>query len=78
MLLCATMGELLTIWLNEQLDPSGILYSCIACCNEAQARDCHATFQANLTTDQKQAGWIAQLRTVHSWDDVPASALKLN
>jgi hypothetical protein len=66
------------IWVNEQFDPSGILYSCIACCNEEQARDCHESFQKNLTPDQKAAGWTAVLRTVESWDDVPVNALKLN
>lgn len=67
-----------TIWVNEQIDPSGILYSCIASCNEDQARDCHVSFERNLTDDQREAGWIARLRTVSSWDDVPASALKLD
>ena len=66
------------IWINEQIDPSGIIYSCIACCDEAQARACHAAFEENLTEDQKVAGWVAQLRTVESWDDVPVSALKLS
>lgn len=68
----------MTIWVNEQIDPSGIIYSCIACCNETQARECHDSFEANLTADQKAAGWIARLRTVGSWDDVPVNALKLN
>jgi hypothetical protein len=68
----------MTIWVNEQHDPSGILYSCIACCDEAQAQDCHQSFEDNLTEDQKAAGWSANLRTVSSWDDVPANALKLD
>lgn len=68
----------MTIWVNEQLDPSGIVYACIACRNEAQARDCHDSFQNNLTDDQKAAGWVARLRTVESWDEVPVSALKLS
>jgi len=67
-----------TIWVNEQLDPSGIIYSCIACCNESQAKDCHESFQQNLTAQQKASGWVARLRTVDSWDEVPVSALKLN
>ncbi len=66
------------IWVNEQIDPCGILYACIACVDEQQAQACHRTFQDNLTPAQKQAGWIAHLRTVQSWDDVPVSALKLN
>jgi hypothetical protein len=66
------------IWVNEQLDPSGILYSCIACCNEEQALDCYESFQSNLTPEQKAAGWTVTLRIVNSWDDVPVSALKLN
>lgn len=66
------------IWVNEQIDPSGILYACIACADEAQARECHASFEKNLTHGQKAAGWTARLRTVESWDEVPASALKLN
>jgi hypothetical protein len=68
----------MTIWINEQLDPSGILYSCIACCDETVARECHDTFLGSLTPEQKSAGWIAQLRTVESWEEVPATALKLS
>jgi hypothetical protein len=68
----------MTIWVNEQLDPSGILYSCIASCSEDHAKACHESFEQNLTKDQKQAGWVARMRVVTTWDDVPASALKLN
>ncbi|AOY78748.1 glycogen debranching protein [Moorena producens JHB] len=68
----------MTIWVNEQIDPSGLLYSCIATCNEEQARDCHESFQENLTDQQKAAGWVARLRTVNSWDEVPVNTLKLN
>ncbi|MBD2460997.1 glycogen debranching protein [Oscillatoria sp. FACHB-1407] len=67
-----------TIWVNEQIDPSGIIYSCIASCNENEAKECHTSFQQNLTPAQKAAGWIARLRTVESWDLVPANALKLD
>jgi len=67
-----------TIWVNEQIDPSGIIYSCIATCDEEQAKDCHKSFQENLTEVQKSAGWLVRLRTVESWDEVPVSALKLN
>ena len=66
------------IWVNEQIDPSGILYSCIACCDETQAQDCHESFEQNLTAEQKQQGWVATLRTVSSWDELPVNALKLN
>lgn len=66
------------IWVNEQLDPMGIIYSCIACSNEQQAKECHESFENNLTETQKQNGWVARLRTVESWDEVPVSALKLN
>lgn len=68
----------MTIWVNEQIDPSGLIYSCIATCNEAQAKDCHEAFQNNLTEFQKSSGWVARLRKVSSWDEVPVSALKLN
>jgi len=68
----------MTIWVNEQIDPSGILYSCIASCDEDDAHECHKAFLQNLTDDQKRSGWVARIRTVESWDDVPASALKLN
>jgi hypothetical protein len=67
-----------TIWVNEQIDPSGLLYACIACLDEQHAMACHDSFQSNLTTTQKQEGWVARLRTVDSWDDVPASALKIS
>jgi len=67
-----------TIWVNEQIDPSGIIYSCIATGDEQQAKDCYESFQQNLSEAQKSAGWIVRLRTVESWDDVPVSALKLN
>jgi hypothetical protein len=66
------------IWVNEQVDPSGLLYACIACCNEDQAQECHQSFEDNLTDSQKAEGWEARIRKVESWDDVPASALKLN
>ncbi|MFE4106378.1 glycogen debranching protein [Almyronema epifaneia] len=66
------------IWINEQIDPCGIVYSCIACYDEAQARECHITFEQNLTADQKQEGWTTCLRTVESWDEVPVTALKIS
>ena len=69
---------MMTIWVNEQIDPSGLVYSCIACANEQAARDCHETWQRNLTEEQKNEGWTARLRIVDSWDDVPVNALKLN
>jgi hypothetical protein len=66
-----------TIWVNEQIDPCGILYTCIACSDEQHARDCHESFQQNLTPSQKAKGWVARLRFVQSWDEVPVAALKL-
>lgn len=68
----------MVIWVNEQIDPSGIVYSCIACCNQEQAQECHTSFKANLTEAQKAAGWVARLRIVKSWDEVPVNALKLD
>jgi hypothetical protein len=68
----------MTIWVNEQIDPSGLLYSCIACCDEQQAQACHQSFAENLTDAQKAAGWVARLRTVASWDQVPVNSLKLD
>jgi hypothetical protein len=66
------------IWINEQIDPCGILYACIACLDEDQAKECHETFERNLTQEQREGGWTVRLRTVVSWDEVPVSALKLN
>jgi hypothetical protein len=66
------------IWVNEQLDPSGIVYSCIACCDKEQAQACHQSFRENLTPEQLDQGWQARLRTVESWDEVPVNALKLS
>jgi hypothetical protein len=68
----------MTIWVNEQIDPSGLIYSCIATCNEEQAKDCHESFKQNLTEGQKASGWVARLRTVTSWDQVPVNSLKLD
>ncbi|MEM1366419.1 MAG: glycogen debranching protein [Cyanobacteria bacterium P01_H01_bin.15] len=68
----------MTIWVNEQIDPSGIIYACIACQNRVTAEDCYQTWQKNLTPEQRQAGWVARLRTVSSWDEVPVNALKLS
>jgi hypothetical protein len=68
----------MTIWVNEQIDPCGIIQSCIASKNEKIAQDCHQTWLNNLTDSQKEQGWQATLRTVESWDEVPVNALKLN
>ena len=72
------MGKPTPIWVNEQIDPAGLLYACIACCDEEHAQACHQSFSEDLTEGQKAAGWVARLRTVESWDEVPASALKLS
>ncbi|MBE9108990.1 glycogen debranching protein [Nodosilinea sp. LEGE 07298] len=66
------------IWVNEQIDPSGIIYSCIACIDEDQAQACHRSFEDNLSEEQRAAGWVAQIRTVETWEDVPVNALKLS
>lgn len=68
----------MTIWINEQIDPCGILYSCIASMNEQEAKDCHESFKNNLSESQRREGWTVRMRTVDSWDDVPVNALKLN
>jgi hypothetical protein len=67
-----------TIWVNEQIDQSGIIRACIACCDSTQAQECHDSFEANLTSEQKENGWVAKMRTVDSWDEVPVNALKLD
>lgn len=69
---------MVTIWVNEQIDPCGIIRACIACCDEMQAQECHDSFDSNLTAEQKDQGWVAQMRTVESWDEVPVNALKLD
>ncbi len=66
------------IWVNEQIDPSGMIHACIASCNESHAKDCHESFENNLSEKQKASGWVAQLRRVESWDEVPVNALKLD
>jgi hypothetical protein len=68
---------MLTIWVNEQLDPGGLMYSCIASCDESLAKDCHESFKENLTDEQKQLGWVARLRTVADWEQVPVNSLNL-
>ncbi|NJR16304.1 MAG: glycogen debranching protein [Calothrix sp. CSU_2_0] len=65
------------IWVNEQIDASGMIHACIATRDESHAKDCHESFKQNLTDKQKAWGWEARLRTVKSWDDVPVNALKL-
>ena len=66
------------IWVNEQIDPCGIIYSCIACCDEDQANACHAEFEDKLTDEQRAEGWESRMHIVESWDEVPVTALKLN
>lgn len=66
------------IWVNEQIDPCGIVYSCIATSNEQVARSCHENWKNALTVEQKNQGWIASIRLVESWEDVPVNALKLS
>lgn len=66
------------IWVNEQIDPCGIVYSCIACCDKATAEECHKTWLKDLSEQQKEEGWSATLRIVDSWDEVPVNGLKLS
>jgi hypothetical protein len=66
------------IWVNEQLDPLGLLYACIACCDSQQAEACRQSFEDNLTAQQKSAGWTVRTRVMESWEEVPAGALKLD
>lgn len=68
----------MTIWVNEQIDPCGLIYSCIACYDEQAAIECHQTWLNSLTEEQKEEGWVVQIRTVDSWDEVPVNALKLS
>ncbi|XLQ11897.1 MAG: glycogen debranching protein [cyanobacterium endosymbiont of Epithemia adnata isolate EadnSB Bon19] len=68
----------MTIWVNEQIDPCGIVYSCIACCDKETAEECHKTWLKDLSEQQKQEGWSANIRIVDSWDEVPVNALKLS
>jgi hypothetical protein len=68
---------MLTIWVNELLDPGNLMHACIATRSEELARECHESFQQHLTLEQQQLGWIASLRTVESWDEVPVNSLNL-
>jgi hypothetical protein len=74
----ATMTINATIWVNEQLDPSGMVHACIACSDETKARACHESFSNNLDSQQRAEGWVARLRTVKSWDDVPVAPLSIS
>ncbi len=65
------------IWVNEQRDALGLMYSCIASRSEELAQECHRSFDANLSEEQKRLGWVATLRTVEDWDQVPVNSLKL-
>ena len=66
------------IWLSEQKDACGIVYSCIAYKSKELAQDCYENWTKNLTQAQKNNGWQVYLRAVESWDDVPVNALKLS
>ncbi|MEN9217970.1 MAG: glycogen debranching protein [Gloeomargarita sp. DG_2_bins_126] len=68
----------MVIWVNEQLDPGGLIHACLATCDEEVARQCHANFETNLTPEQRANGWQARLRPVESWEQVPVTALKLS
>jgi hypothetical protein len=71
-------SDSLTLWVNEQLDPIGLIYACVVCHDEYLARVCHKSFEENLTKEQKKAGWISRLRTIHSWDELPVCAQGLS
>jgi hypothetical protein len=66
------------IWVNEKLDPLGLMYACIACVDENQAKECNQSFNETLSAPQKAAGWQIRMRSVDSWDDVPVNSLKLD
>lgn len=66
------------IWVNEQIDSSGIIRACIACCDSVQAQECNDSFEKNLSDAQKAEGWFVRMRTVESWDEVPVNSLKLD
>ncbi len=66
------------IWVNEQIDGCGIIQASIATTNQQMAEDCHANWQKEITEDLRKKGWLASIRQVNSWDDVPVNALKLN
>ncbi len=74
----ATEALIMMIWVNEQIDSSGIIRACIACRDQVQAQECHDSFENNLTPQQKAEGWVARMRTVDSWEEVPVNALKLD
>ncbi len=42
------------IWVNEQIDPCGLVQACIACQDEQAAKDCHQSWLTSLTDEQKQ------------------------
>lgn len=67
----------MTIWINEQVDPSGIVYACVISHNEQEAQKCHESFLANLTEKQRSQGWVARLREVDSDEDIPVTGLGL-
>ncbi|MCS6782906.1 MAG: glycogen debranching protein [Gloeomargarita sp. SKYBB_i_bin120] len=67
----------MVIWVNEQLDPGGLVHACLATCDEEIAKQCYENFQRNLTPAQRASGWQVRLRTVHAWEDVPVTAQKL-
>jgi hypothetical protein len=65
------------IWVNEQRDPQGLMYSCIASSNKQLADECHVSFQSELSDEQKKLGWVANLYIVEDWEKVPVNSLKL-
>jgi hypothetical protein len=76
-LLYKQVKTMATIWVNEQRDPLGLMYSCIASCDPQLAQECHVSFEAELSNEQKKLGWQAKLYVVEDWDKVPVNSLKL-
>jgi hypothetical protein len=66
------------IWVNEQLDPGGLIYACLATCDTAVVQECHANFTSNLSPEQRARGWQARLRTVEFWEQVSVTTLQLS
>jgi hypothetical protein len=67
----------MTIWVNEQRDPLGLMYSCIASRSEELAKECYKSFESNLSEEQKRLGWVVTMHTVEDWEQVPVNSLKL-
>ena len=56
------------IWVNEQIDPCGLVQACIACQDEQAAKDCDQSWLTSLTDEQKQ-GFLCAVVGGSSGDD---------